>query len=70
MTTSQTLPDGRVARNYYQTIREGDHQHIWAPESVNKTFQSLRTVQEVHTEHNHYVTIKNDWATTLLWKSR
>ena len=48
----------RVARNYIQTIREGDHQHIWAPETISKTFQSRRTVQEVHTEHSHHVTIK------------
>ena len=48
----------RLARNYYQTIREGDHQHIWAPETISKTFQTRRTVQEVHTEHDHYVTIK------------
>ena len=48
----------RVARNYIQTIREGAHQHIWAPETISKTFQSRRTVQEVHTEHSHHVTIK------------
>ena len=61
----------RVARNYIQTIREGDHQHIWAPESTSKTFQSRRTVQEVHTEHNHYVTIKRNGGGELhLGKSR
>ena len=48
----------RVSRNYIQTIREGDHQHIWAPETISKTFQSRRTVQEVHTEHSHHMTIK------------
>lgn len=48
----------RVRKHYHQTVREGDHQHIWAPGQLNRTYQTIRTVQEVHSEHHHLMTVK------------
>lgn len=54
-----------VMKHYHQTVREGDHQHLWAPGTISKTYQTIRTVQEVHSEHHHLMTVKKTGGYTL-----